>query len=89
MDVRGQFWVDDNLATDVPGVRVLGDCNGRGAFTQTACNVYEIVAASVLDGGNRKVTDRISAYALYVDPPLERVGLSEVEARRTNRKLLV
>jgi pyruvate/2-oxoglutarate dehydrogenase complex dihydrolipoamide dehydrogenase (E3) component len=88
-DARGYIVVDDGLATTVPGIWALGDCNGRGAFTHTAYNDYEIVAANLLDGGNRRVSDRIPAYALYIDPPLGRVGLSETEARRTGRKLLV
>ena len=88
-DARGYIVVDDGLATTVPGVWALGDCNGRGAFTHTAYNDYEIVATNLLDGGNRRVSDRIPAYALYVDPPLGRVGLSETEATRTGRKLLV
>ena len=89
VDARGYIVVDDGLATNVPGIWALGDCNGRGAFTHTAYNDYEIVAANLLDGGNRRVSDRIPAYALYVDPPLGRVGLSETEAARTGRKLLV
>ena len=88
-DARGYIVVDDGLATTVPGIWALCDCNGRGAFTHTAYNDYEIVAANLLDGGNRRVSDRIPAYALYVDPPLGRVGLSETEAARTGRKLLV
>jgi pyruvate/2-oxoglutarate dehydrogenase complex dihydrolipoamide dehydrogenase (E3) component len=88
-DARGYIAVDDRLATNVPGIWALGDCNGRGAFTHTSYNDYEIVAANLLDGENRRVSDRISAYALYVDPPLGRVGLSETEAMRTGRKLLV
>ena len=65
----------------MPGIWALGDCNGRGAFTHTAYNDYEIVAANLLDGGARKVSDRIPAYALYIDPPLGRVGMTEAEAR--------
>ena len=65
--------VDDRLATSVPGIWALGECNGRGAFTHTAYNDYEIVAANLLDGGDRKVTDRMPAYALFTDPPLGRV----------------
>jgi pyruvate/2-oxoglutarate dehydrogenase complex dihydrolipoamide dehydrogenase (E3) component len=89
VDARGYVVVDDGLATAVPGVWALGDCNGRGAFTHTSYNDYEIVAANLLDGGDRRVSDRIPAYALYVDPPLGRVGLSETEAARAGRKLLV
>jgi len=88
-DARGYIVVDDGLAATVPGIWALGDCNGRGAFTHTAYNDYEIVATNLLDGGNRRVSDRIPAYALYVDPPLGRVGLSETAATRTGRKLLV
>ena len=88
-DDRGYIVVDDGLNTTVPGIWALGDCNGRGAFTHTSYNDYEIVAANLLDGGSRRVSERISAYALYVDPPLGRVGLSETEATRTGRKLLV
>lgn len=88
-DARGYIVVDDHLATNVFGIWALGDCNGRGAFTHTSFNDYEIVAANLLDGGNRRVSNRIPAYALYVDPPLGRVGLSETEAVRTGRKLLV
>ncbi|PVE22643.1 FAD-containing oxidoreductase [Microvirga sp. KLBC 81] len=89
MDARGYIVVDESLATNVPGIWALGDCNGRGAFTHTSYNDYEIVAANLLDGENRRVSDRISAYALYIDPPLGRVGLSESEAMRTGRRLLV
>jgi pyruvate/2-oxoglutarate dehydrogenase complex dihydrolipoamide dehydrogenase (E3) component len=89
VDGRGYIQVDEGLATNVSGIWALGDCNGRGAFTHTSYNDFEIVAANLLDGESRKVSDRISAYALYVDPPLGRVGMSEAEARRTGRKLLV
>ncbi|KAB0268842.1 FAD-containing oxidoreductase [Microvirga brassicacearum] len=89
LDARGYIGVDDSLATNVSGIWAMGDCNGRGAFTHTSYNDYEIVAANLLDGEKRRVSDRISAYALYVDPPLGRVGMSETEARRMGRKLLV
>jgi pyruvate/2-oxoglutarate dehydrogenase complex dihydrolipoamide dehydrogenase (E3) component len=89
VDDRGYIVVDESLATNVPGIWALGDCNGRGAFTHTAYNDHEIVAANLLGHENRRVSDRIPAYALYVDPPLGRVGLSETEAARTGRKLLV
>ncbi len=88
-DARGYITVDDGLATTAPGVWALGDCNGRGAFTHTAWNDYEIVAANLLDGGSRRVSDRIIGYALYVDPPLGRVGLTEAEARKTGKPVLV
>ena len=89
VDDRGYVVVDESLATNVPGIWALGDCNGRGAFTHTSYNDYEIVAANLLHHENRRVSDRIPAYALYVDPPLGRVGLSEAEAVRTGRRLLV
>lgn len=88
-DAQGYITVDDFLATNVPGIWALGDCNGRGAFTHTAYNDYEIVAANILDDAMRRVSDRIPAYALYVDPPLGRVGLTETEARKSGRPLLV
>jgi pyruvate/2-oxoglutarate dehydrogenase complex dihydrolipoamide dehydrogenase (E3) component len=88
-DKRGVIPVDDRLATNVPGVWALGECNGRGAFTHTAYNDYEIVAANLLDGGDRKVADRLPAYALFTDPPLGRAGMSEAEARASGRRVLV
>jgi pyruvate/2-oxoglutarate dehydrogenase complex dihydrolipoamide dehydrogenase (E3) component len=88
-DGRGTIVVDDRLATNVPGIWALGECNGRGGFTHTAYNDFEIVAANLLDGGDRKVTDRLPAYALYTDPPLGRVGMSETEARASGRRVLV
>lgn len=89
VDARGYIQVDDELRTSVPGIWALGDCNGRGAFTHTAYNDFEIVAANLLDGDPRRVSDRIEAYALYVDPPLGRAGLTEAAARKTGRKILV
>jgi pyruvate/2-oxoglutarate dehydrogenase complex dihydrolipoamide dehydrogenase (E3) component len=89
VDARGTIIVDDALATSVPGIWALGDCNGRGAFTHTAYNDYEIVAANLLDGASRRVSDRLLGYALYIDPPLGRVGMTETEARKTDRELLV
>jgi len=77
VDNRGYIQVDDQLRTNVPGIYALGDCNGRGAFTHTAYNDYEIVAANLLDGDERRVSDRITAYALYIDPPLGRAGMTE------------
>jgi pyruvate/2-oxoglutarate dehydrogenase complex dihydrolipoamide dehydrogenase (E3) component len=88
-DARGYVTVDDTLATNVPGIWALGDCNGRGAFTHTAWNDYEIVAANLLDGGERRLSQRVPAYALFIDPPLGRVGLTETQARATGRPLLV
>jgi pyruvate/2-oxoglutarate dehydrogenase complex dihydrolipoamide dehydrogenase (E3) component len=88
-DERGYIVVDDELRTSAEGVWALGDCNGRGAFTHTSYNDFEIVAANLLDGQARRVTDRIPAYALYVDPPLGRAGLTEAEVRRRGRPALV
>ncbi|WP_312363946.1 FAD-containing oxidoreductase [Ensifer sp.] len=88
-DARGYVEVDDALRTNVPHIFAMGDCNGRGAFTHTAYNDFEIVAANLLDGEPRKVTDRISTYALYIDPPLGRAGMSETEARKTGRNIAV
>ena len=88
-DARGYITVNDTLETNVPGVWALGDCNGRGAFTHTAYNDYEIVAANLLDGESRKVSDRVTSYALYIDPPLGRVGMTEAQARATKRPLLI
>ena len=89
VDERGYIVVNDALETRVEGVWALGDCNGKGAFTHTAWNDYEIVAANLLDGDSRKVSERIPGYALYVDPPLGRVGMTEAQARATGRPLLV
>ncbi len=88
-DARGYIVVDETLATNVAGIWALGDCNGRGAFTHTAYNDFEIVAANLLDGTDRRVSDRVPGYALYIDPPLGRAGLSEAEARKAGRPLLV
>jgi pyruvate/2-oxoglutarate dehydrogenase complex dihydrolipoamide dehydrogenase (E3) component len=87
-DARGYIAVDDELRTSVPGIWALGDANGRGAFTHTSYNDYEIVAANLLDRDHRRVTDRISAYALYIDPPLGRAGMTEREAKLSGRKVL-
>ncbi|MBI1778387.1 MAG: FAD-containing oxidoreductase [Proteobacteria bacterium] len=89
VDARGFITVDDELRSNVPGIWALGDCNGRGAFTHTSYNDYEIVAANLLDGGKRRVSDRIPTYALYIDPPLGRAGMTEEEARSSKRKVVV
>ncbi len=89
MDERGFIKVDDQLRTNVPGVWALGDCNGQGAFTHTSYNDFEIVAANLLENDPRRVSDRILAYGLYVDPPLGRVGMTEVEVRKSGRKALI
>jgi len=81
--------VDDRLQTNVPDIWALGDCNGRGAFTHTSWNDFEIVAANLLDGEARTVNDRIAAYALYTDPPLGRAGMTETEARAAGHTVLV
>ena len=88
MDARGYILVDDQLRTSVPGIWALGDCNGRGAFTHTAYNDFEIVAANLLDGERRSVSQRLPGYALYIDPPLARVGMTDTEAARSGRRLL-
>ncbi|MDH3442288.1 MAG: FAD-containing oxidoreductase [Deltaproteobacteria bacterium] len=89
LDDRGYIKVDDQLRTSAPGVWALGDCNGKGAFTHTSYNDYEIVAANLLDNDPRRVSDRIPAYALYIDPPLGRAGMTEAQVRATGRKALV
>jgi pyruvate/2-oxoglutarate dehydrogenase complex dihydrolipoamide dehydrogenase (E3) component len=88
-DSRGYITVDDELRSNVPGIWALGDCNGHGGFTHTSYNDFEIVAANLLDGGTRRVTDRIPAYNLYVDPPLGRAGMTEVQARQSGRRVLM
>jgi pyruvate/2-oxoglutarate dehydrogenase complex dihydrolipoamide dehydrogenase (E3) component len=86
---RGYIKVDDQLRTNVRGIWALGDCNGRGAFTHTAWNDFEIVAANLLDNDPRRVTDRIDCYALYTDPPLARAGMTEAEVRKSGRPALI
>jgi pyruvate/2-oxoglutarate dehydrogenase complex dihydrolipoamide dehydrogenase (E3) component len=88
-DQRGYIVVDEKLQTNVPGIWALGDCNGRGAFTHTAYNDFEIVAGNLLDGLDRKVSDRVPAYALYIDPPLGRVGMTLSEARGKGHRVLM
>jgi pyruvate/2-oxoglutarate dehydrogenase complex dihydrolipoamide dehydrogenase (E3) component len=88
-DKRGYIEVDEGLRTSNPHVWALGDCNGKGAFTHTAYNDYEVVAANLLSNAGRKYTDRIPAYALYTDPPLGRVGMSEAEIRKNGLRALV
>jgi pyruvate/2-oxoglutarate dehydrogenase complex dihydrolipoamide dehydrogenase (E3) component len=88
-DARGYIRVNERLETGVAGIWALGDCNGRGAFTHTAYNDYEIVADNLLDGADRKVTDRILCYALYIDPPLGRAGITETEARAMGKRITV
>jgi pyruvate/2-oxoglutarate dehydrogenase complex dihydrolipoamide dehydrogenase (E3) component len=89
VDRDGYIGVDDQLRTNVPGIWALGDCNGKGAFTHTSYNDFEIVAANLLDNDPRRLSDRIPAYALYIDPPLGRAGLTEAEVRKTGKKALI
>ena len=89
MDEKGYITVDDELRTNVPGIWAMGDCNGRGAFTHTSYNDYEIVAANLLDGELRRVCDRILAHAMYIDPPLAQVGLTEKEVRTLGTRALI
>lgn len=86
---RGFITVDDQLATNVPGIWAIGDVNGKGAFTHTSYNDYEILAANMFDNGSRRISDRLTAYGLFVDPPLGRVGMTEREVRASGRNVLV
>jgi pyruvate/2-oxoglutarate dehydrogenase complex dihydrolipoamide dehydrogenase (E3) component len=88
-DEQGYIRVDDQLRTSVSGILALGDCNGKGGFTHTSYNDFEIAAANLLDGDPRRVSDRILAYNLYIDPPLGRAGMTLADARKTGRKLLL
>ena len=89
VDERGYVTVDDQLRTNVPGIWAIGDCNGRGAFTHTSYNDYEVVAANLFDNDPRSIADRIVCYGLFIDPPLGRVGLTEQQVRESGRKALV
>ena len=89
MDAHGYIQVEDELRTNVAGVWAIGDCNGRGAFTHTSWNDFEIVAANLLDNDARRVSDRITAYALYTDPPLGRIGMTETEVRKSGKPALI
>ena len=88
-DSHGYIQVDDQLRTSVPGIWAMGDCNGRGAFTHTSWNDFEIVAANILYNEQRRVSDRVTAYALYTDPPLGRAGMTEAEVRNTGKPALI
>jgi pyruvate/2-oxoglutarate dehydrogenase complex dihydrolipoamide dehydrogenase (E3) component len=88
-DARGYIQVDNQLRTDISGIWAMGDCNGRGAFTHTSWNDFEIVSANLLDNGQRRVSDRITAYALYTDPPLGRAGMTESDVRKTGKSALI
>jgi pyruvate/2-oxoglutarate dehydrogenase complex dihydrolipoamide dehydrogenase (E3) component len=88
-DSKGYIHVDDQLRTNVPGIWALGDCNGKGGFTHTSYNDFEIVAANLLDNDPRRVSDRIQTYALFIDPPLGRAGMSESDVRKSGKKALI
>ena len=89
VDGRGYIQVDDQLRTSAPGIWAMGDCNGKGAFTHTSFNDAEIVAANLLDNDPRRLSDRITTYGLFIDPPLGRAGMTETEVRRTGKSVLV
>jgi pyruvate/2-oxoglutarate dehydrogenase complex dihydrolipoamide dehydrogenase (E3) component len=89
MNDRGFIQVNDALETTAPGIYALGDCNGHGAFTHTSYNDYEIVADNLLNGATRKVSDRIPVYAIYIDPPVARVGMSEADVRKSAKPALM
>jgi pyruvate/2-oxoglutarate dehydrogenase complex dihydrolipoamide dehydrogenase (E3) component len=88
-DDRGNIVVDDELQSNVPGIWALGDCNGKGGFTHTSYNDFEIVAANLLDNDHRRVSDRIPAYALYIDPPLGHAGMRETQVRNSGKRALI
>jgi len=88
-DERGYIKVEDDCRTSAEGVWALGECNGRGAFTHTSYNDYEIVAANLFDNDKRRISDRIQAYALFIDPPLGRAGMTETEAKKAGKRALV
>ena len=87
-DQRGYIKVDDECRTSAEGVWCMGDANGKGAFTHTSWNDYEIVAANLFDHDKRRISDRIPCYALFIDPPLGRAGMNEDEAKKSGRKIL-
>ena len=89
LDQRGLVLVDDQLKTNVPGIWALGECNGKGAFTHTSYNDYEIVADQLFGAGTRRVSDRIACYGLFVDPPLGRVGMTEAQAKQSGKNVLM
>ncbi|SFV38530.1 Pyruvate/2-oxoglutarate dehydrogenase complex, dihydrolipoamide dehydrogenase (E3) component [Devosia crocina] len=89
LDKRGFVQVNERLETSAPGIWALGDCNGRGAFTHTSYNDFEIVASNLLDGGTRRVSNRVMSYGLYIDPPLGRTGMSETEALAKGHQVLI
>lgn len=89
VDSRGNIVIDDQLRTNVEGIWALGDCNGKGGFTHTSYNDFEVAAANLLDHDPRRVSDRIPTYALFIDPPLGRAGMTETEVRKSGRKALM
>jgi pyruvate/2-oxoglutarate dehydrogenase complex dihydrolipoamide dehydrogenase (E3) component len=89
VDGRGYITVDDQCRTSVPGIWAMGDCNGKGAFTHTSYNDFEIVRDAVLHDGGRTISGRIPAYSLFIDPPLARIGMSVDEAKRSGRAIEV
>jgi len=89
MDRHGYVTVDDQCRSSVPGIWAIGDCNGRGAFTHTSWNDFEIVAGNLLDDDPRRISDRIPVYGLFIDPPLGRIGMTEAEARKSGRRVLI
>lgn len=89
LDERGMIKVDDQLQTNIPGIWALGECNGKGAFTHTSYNDYEIVVDNLFDSKTRRLTDRIPCYGLFIDPPLGRVGMTEQQVRESGKNALV
>jgi pyruvate/2-oxoglutarate dehydrogenase complex dihydrolipoamide dehydrogenase (E3) component len=87
-DEHGYIVVDDQCRASADGVWALGDCNGRGGFTHTSWNDHEIVVANVFDNEPRRISDRIPCYALFIDPALGRVGMTEREVRASGRRAL-
>jgi pyruvate/2-oxoglutarate dehydrogenase complex dihydrolipoamide dehydrogenase (E3) component len=88
VDAKGFITVDDQCRTNVDGIWALGEVNGRGAFTHTSYNDFEIVAANLFDNDPRRISDRITCYGLFIDPPLGRVGMTEQEVRQKGLKAL-
>jgi pyruvate/2-oxoglutarate dehydrogenase complex dihydrolipoamide dehydrogenase (E3) component len=88
-DAKGYIVVDDQLHTSVPGIWALGDCNGKGAFTHTSYNDAEVVVGNLIENDSRRVSDRITTYGLFTDPPLGRAGLTEAEVRKSGRPALM
>ena len=88
-DARGYIAVDDQLKTSVDHIWAMGDCNGKGAFTHTSYNDFEIVSANILDNDPRRVSDRIHAHALYIDPPLGQIGMTEAQVRKSGKPALI